>query len=185
MKTVKVDSIIGIDPGASGGIAMWHDGRAEAFKMPSDGQSLARIIDQYSGGRTLVFLEKLCLFRSDIAVIDGRAHMGKLYRVQKLLANYEGIKATLDVLGIPFVLVPPRTWQARLLLTSSRCRDKASRKHIYKERAKKLYPNMPVTLWNADALLLMHFGRYVLKSQPFWLFQNMDEKQRRILFKFL
>lgn len=52
----------------------------------------------------------------DVTVGDAGANMGKLYRIQKMLQNFEHLKAIITVAEIPFVLVNAMKWQNDLKL---------------------------------------------------------------------
>lgn len=84
------------------------------------------------------------------------------------------------MIGLPYVLVHPMSWQSRLGLRI-KGEEKKERKARYKVEAEKLYGGN-VTLWNADALLIMHFGRYVLKNDVRWLLKNLPDKEQCKLF---
>lgn len=167
---MDVDCIIGIDPGASGGIVSWRPNtNTKAVKMPKDINDIKEYIEYYKEiAKPIVFLEKLTIRPDDIT--DG--NKGKIYRIQKMLQNYEQLKAILTIIGVPFVLVHPMKWQNELRLRK-KLEDKADRKKRYKEVASNLYPDVKVTMWNADALLIMHFGRYALVNIPEWVRQNV------------
>lgn len=56
--------------------------------------------------------------------------------------------------------------------------EKQVRKNRYKNIAQKYYPMINVTLLDADALLIMHFGRMMCYSQPRWVLDNMPTDYR-------
>lgn len=60
--------------------------------------------------------------------------------------------------------------------------EKSERKRRYKEIAGNLYPELKPTLWNADATLIMHFGRYILRNNPGWVRQNLPSNMHERLF---
>ena len=81
--------------------------------------------------------------------------------------NYHGIRMALISLFIPIRDITPMTWQKRLNLTkSSPSVPKKDHKNNLKAAAQQLYPNINVTLWNADALLIASYG--VLDSSKLW-----------------
>ena len=183
---IKINCVIGIDPGANGGIAVFIPGRnTKALKMPKDITELRDFFAYYvENYKPVVFLEKLSVRPDDVTVQGDRAAMGKLYRIQKLMANFEHLKALIETAGIPYVMVHPMTWQTKLKL---RCRNgfvesKADRKHRYQDKAASLYPEIKTTLWNADALLLMHFGRWALVNEPKWVKAQLPEREYKKLF---
>lgn len=60
--------------------------------------------------------------------------------------------------------------------------EKSERKRRYKEIAGNLYPELKPTLWNADATLIMHFGRYILRNNPGWVRHNLPSNMHERLF---
>ena len=175
---IKINCCIGVDPGSNGGLAVFIPGqKVRVVKMPKDLSELRDFFAYYSENyRPIVFLEKLSVRPDDVATDGGKANMGKLYRIQKLMANYEHLKAIIDVTGIPYVFTHPMVWQTKLRLrVRGQHEEKADRKRRYQEHAGQLYPEIKVTLWNADALLIMHFGRWALVNEPNWVKSNLPK----------
>lgn len=173
----NIDCVIGIDPGRSGGIAIYtSDSLTRVVKMPKETTDLRYLLQYYKERyRVLVFLEKLSVRPDDIG---GENKMGKLYRITKLLANYEQLKATIESEGVPYVMVHPGKWTAALGLRKVRPDEtKAERKARYKEFAARNYPGIKVTLWNADALNIMHFGRTILLNKPKWVAEQIPDRE--------
>lgn len=183
---IKINCVIGIDPGASGGIAVFiPGGPTKVAKMPKEIRDLADFFAYYAENfKPIIFLEKLSVRPDDIkADENGKTNMGKLFRVQKMMANFEHLKALIETSGIPYVLVHPLSWQTKLKLrVRGEHEEKADRKRRYKESAAQLYPGVNVSLWNADALLLMHFGRWALVNDPKWVKSNLPEREYQKLF---
>lgn len=133
----------------------------------------------------IVFLEKLSVRPDDITPGADGVNMGKLYRIQKMLANFEQLKATIAVCDVPFVMVHPMKWQNDLKLrikVKGKKEEKADRKRRFRDIAGKLYPEIAPTLWNADATLIMHFGRFVLQNNPGWVLENLPSQMHSRLF---
>lgn len=169
----KVDCFIGIDPGANGGISVIIPGlSARAQKMPKTTEELRDMLQYYADSlHPFVVLEKLSIRSNDMT-----DNPGKVYRIQKMIANFTQIKTMLEALEIPFVMAHPMTWQSRLGIRIQG-EAKQERKKRYKEIAAETYPQVrKVTLWNADAILLAHFGRKMLSEQPNWVLGNLPEK---------
>lgn len=179
----EFDTIIGIDPGAAGGIAIFQPGKiTRTVKMPKEIRELGEFFSYYAENfRPLVFLEKLSVRPDDV-----KDNPGKIYRIQQMLANYEHLKALLENVGLPYVLVHPGKWTAYLGLRLVRkgCikETKQERKNRYKKYAQKNYPEVNVTLWNADALNILHFGRKILVNDPNWVKSNLPKKELEKLF---
>lgn len=184
-KKITINAVIGIDPGSSGALCVFIPGQnVKAIKMPKDITDLRDFLAYYRENfKPIVFLEKLSVRPDDVSVQGDRAAMGKLYRIQKLMANYEHLKALIETSGIPYVMVHPMTWQTTLKLrVRGQHEEKAQRKRRYQQHAASLYPVVKVTLWNADALLLMHFGRFVLVNNPNWVKEQLPEREYSKLF---
>lgn len=176
---MSIDTIVGVDPGKNGGIAVWQQGKGcKTMRMPKDMSGIRAYMDYLKETcEPIVFLEKLSVRPDDVRVEAGSANMGKLFRVQKMIANYEQLKTTIEFCGVPFVLVHPMKWQNALhLRIKGSGEEKAERKRRYRDVAGELYPENTATLWNADAVLIMHFGRYVLKNEPKWVAANLPER---------
>lgn len=180
----QINSIIGIDPGAKGGIAFYRSGRATVYRMPEDLNRLKDLLQQEKElGETIVFIEKLSVRPDDVASENGAANMGKLYRIQKMMANFEQLKAIVSVCDIPYILVHPMKWQNKLELCKKGGKEeKRDRKNRYKEVAQQYYPYIKAALWNADALLIMHFGRYMVEHCPKWIECNLPTSMQLNLF---
>ena len=97
---MNIDTIIGIDPGAQGGIAVWQAGaKVKTMRMPRESSELREYMTYLAENfRPVVFLEKLSVRPDDVTVEGGSANLGKLYRIQKMIAQYEddGRSALLD-----------------------------------------------------------------------------------------
>lgn len=185
---MKIDCIIGIDPGASGSIVTWRpNANTKAIKMPRNIEDFRAYMDwAKTNFNPIVFMEKVTVRPDDVKVDGTAANMGKLYRVQKMIADFEQMKALLTVLNIPFVLVNPMKWQSELKLRvavkGKPKEEKSDRKKRYRDIAGKLYPEIAPTLWNADATLIMHFGRYMLQNKRDWVLENLPTKMHNTLF---
>lgn len=182
---IKINCVIGIDPGANGGIAIFIPGmNVKVAKMPKDMADLRDFFTYYMENyKPIIFLEKLSVRPDDIVADGSKANMGKLYRIQRMMANFEHLKALAEATGIPYVMVHPASWQTKLKLRIRGVHEEKSvRKHRYQEYAASLYPGVKVTLWNADALLIMHFGRWALVNEPKWVKANLPEREYQKLF---
>lgn len=184
-RKIQINAVIGIDPGSSGALCVFIPGKlVKVIKMPKDITELRDFFTYYADNfKPIVFLEKLSVRPDDVVVQGDRAAMGKLYRVQKMMANFEHLKAIIEMAGIPYVMVHPLTWQTKLKLRVRGVHEeKADRKRRYRETAAQLYPGVNVTLWNADALLLLHFGRWALVNDPKWVKSNLPKREHEKLF---
>lgn len=154
--------IIGIDPGKSGGFAILNkEGQVVlAQKMPDTYQELLSLITPHKGVIAGGIIEQLTVF-----MWRGVTNNGELMR------NFGAWEMLLAALCIPSIQVPARTWQKELGLTSvsakpiSSMTDKEqtawykSKKIKNKVYAARLFTNVRVTNYIADALLIAEYGR--------------------------
>lgn len=167
---MNFDCVIGIDPGSNGGIAVWRPNqKVQTIKMPKNLMDLREYFQYIKtvAKNPIVFLEKVQL-RSD----DIQANPGKAFRIQNLLMLFRQLKDIMEVEGIPHCLVHPISWQTYLKLRKKN-EDKTERKNRYKDAAGHYYPEVKPTLWNADAIMLMHFGRLKQQREPEWIKKNL------------
>ena len=179
MRQIEFDAVVGIDPGRNGGIALFSPSHyLTTVKMP---KRLYEIMDFMNYVKSIsenpiVFLEKVQLRSDDIT-----DNPGKAFRVQKLLMEYQQLKDYIEISGVPYVMMHPMSWQSTLKLRR-KGETKQERKNRYKEAAEHYYKGFKATLWNADAVLIMHAGRFKLKYEPQWVMQNLPVPIKQGLF---
>lgn len=182
---MNVDCVIGIDPGANGGLAVFIPGeQIKTIRMPKDIRDLRDFLQYYEDTyKPIVFLEKLSVRADDVEIMpNGKPNMGKMFRIQKLMGNYEHLKAIIESCNIPYVMIHPFSWQTKLNLRLKGVKEeKAERKNRYKAKAEELY-NVKATLWSADAILIMHFGRWALINDTKWLKQQLPQREQIKIF---
>jgi len=169
----KPKVIIGIDPGASGGIAYFVNGTAKAVRMPKavrDLQDFLRYLK--SLGSCIAFMEHI-QFRPQDSLTPG-----KQFGIVKMLGQYERLTATLQANDITVIWVYPKTWQSYLNLKVNREENKTERKGRYKAAAQAYYPAVKATLWNSDALLLLEFGRRKFAFDIDWITEQLSKRYR-------
>lgn len=158
-------TIIGIDPGASGGIAIYTDGKATAVKMPKGADATNEYFRylRETFENAIVFIERVSHFAGGADDAPG-----KKFAIAKMMENYTVLKTLLKTNNLPFVEVPSVSWQS-VLFKRVKGESKEARKKKYKEYASENYPEIKVTLSNADALCILSFGRIKLDEDPDWL----------------
>lgn len=185
------DKYIGIDPGTSGGIAVANPSTGFVFSgpMPTEGiatskttkNGKAKMRNETDTARLQGLLREWAADCSPVCFIekvqshrgDTDDNPGKRFQIERMLANYEAIKASLVMCGIPFVEVYPISWQSTLHLKKMKGETKTQRKNRYKEAAQYVFPTQKVTLYNADALLLVRFGITKMKNEPRWVMERI------------
>ena len=143
-------TIIGLDPGVSGGIAWTTDGKACVEKMPDTLQDIWDLI--YS-----------ITFQSGTIARDYKAYLEQVHSMPgqgvassfKFGQGYGALEMALTAAGIPFERVTPQKWQKAL-----GCLTKGQ-KNVSKRKAQELFPSMKITHATADALLIAEYGRRI------------------------
>jgi hypothetical protein len=139
---------IGIDPGASGGIALYDGNTLSAAKCPSKVGDMYALLEIYSSRGYLedtgVFLEKVWSFPSDshkTAFSFGR--------------NYGSWISALEIIGLNYKLVTPKSWQK---FHGTPKMEKKERKNWLKAFAQNKVDETEmkfnVTLHTADAIMI-------------------------------
>ena len=149
-------TVIGIDPGTNGGIAVYFDGEMESYRMP---ECYTEIYD---------FLDTVKKAYPDCyAVLEdvGKGLPGQSSKATATFARHNGhLEMALYALGIRSEKVTPQKWQKFYSNTigSSKGKTKTEWKNILKNEAKRRYPNLKITLATADAVLLAEYGRKII-----------------------
>jgi crossover junction endodeoxyribonuclease RuvC len=136
-------SLIGIDPGSSGGIA-WtdSDGEFHAVKMP---ETVGDLVDTL---RTLRVEGCHTAWCEKVHAMPGQG-VTSMFTFGRGLGN---IEAACQALGIRLEWVTPQKWQLAL-----GCRT-AGDKNVSKNKAQELFPATKVTHAIADSLLICEYG---------------------------
>lgn len=145
-------SIVGIDPGASGGLAIIPpdhgllDIKTWNFTNLSEKEIRDIIFGEVSFLNSMVFLEKV--HSMPMQGTSSSFSFGQ---------NYGFLRGLLFACFIPFEDVPAKTWQTKLGLAKSGM-EKPERKRMLKAKAEQWFPRQKVTLSTADALLIAEYG---------------------------
>jgi hypothetical protein len=163
---------LGIDPGASGGLAVLDGKSARAVKMPPNEADVwvwvlehrpdrgfgFAVIEQVSGFMKRAGFKKGEHVLESGATFQPGSHMFKFGQNYGMLRGF--LVAAGFVEGETFRAVPPAVWQKALGMPSRReSASQQAHKAALKERAQVLFPGLRVTLNTADALLLAHYCR--------------------------
>jgi crossover junction endodeoxyribonuclease RuvC len=146
---MKYETIIGVDPGANGGIAWITDGKACVEKMPDTLQDLWELIrDITNHPRSSLDGRK---YKAYIEAVSSSPQMGVVSSFS-FGRGYGNLEMALTAAGIPFERVRPQAWQKAL-----GCMTKGD-KNVSKRKAQELFPDRKVTHATADALLIAYYG---------------------------
>jgi hypothetical protein len=153
----KLDFVIVVDPGVSGGMAVWFP------NAPFDFPSI--VLRKYTTEEAFIELVQDTINGVDIRNI-GRKGWSVVEDVPKYIGNdmmashsftlgynYGFEVGVLRTSGLPVTLIRPQKWQAPF--SDLRGKKGHPRKKLLKEHALRLYPDLKVTLATADALLIL------------------------------
>jgi crossover junction endodeoxyribonuclease RuvC len=138
-------SIIGIDPGWSGGVAYIGKLGVEAVSFTNMTEyDIWKTITEYCHKGTICYMEK-------VNAMPGQG----VTSMFKFGHNYGFVRASVMATLTPIIDVSPVKWQ-----TALGCLTKGD-KNVTKARAQQWFPKIKVTHGVADALLIAEYGRQV------------------------
>jgi len=153
-KYFKHHKIIGIDPGATGGISVYSCDLKriiEVTKMPSTPQELLSFLRIYKFN-SVCYLEK-------VQGIPGAGGASQMFNFGR---GFGQIEMALIANQIPFTEVMPQKWQKELQLGHKGTKTKSQWKNKLKEKAQQCYPYLKkITLDVSDSLLIVEYGRLI------------------------
>lgn len=150
MTLLPNETIIAVDPGKSGGIAV-HEwgGSVEVTKMPDTLHDLFQILAKYQTSKqTTVYLEEVGGYVSGNPMPGSAAF--------RFGQNFGQVEMATVALGYKLVRVRPGQWMKAMSLGTRGTRTKSKWKSFLKGRAQEIYPNHGATLHTADALLILN-----------------------------
>jgi len=146
---------VAIDPGVNGGV-VWKDlntGEVATIKMPETPEqvtSLLLMIYKLHEGAHELYLELPPLF-------TGRNIPGSA--IGKLMLNTGVLWGAAVAIGYKTTVLSPKAWQKEHPILGAKAKQTTTQwKNRLKDHAQSLFPQIKVTLWNADALLLLDVG---------------------------
>ena len=142
-------TIIGIDPGISGGIAIsFGNEKYEVHKMPSTFPEIFDFFTEFRDTNTIVYLEQVGLH-----VAGNNASSSA-----KFARHCGHIEMALYANSICTKTVTPVKWITLIPQIPKGMNKKRQRKNRIREVMQQAYPKVKVTLWNADALGILSYG---------------------------
>lgn len=155
-------TVIGIDPGQDGGIAILRSGPEyhEAIKMPETDRDLFDLIsgEAIAASKPVAFIEK----------VGATPQMG-VVSAFKFGQGVASIRMACLAAGIRLEYVTPQKWQRAFgLIVKGRGlgQNDTAKKNRNKARAQELFPGLKITHAIADALLIAEYGRRQLNGTP-------------------
>lgn len=167
--------LFGVDPGRSnGGVVRFKDNRYECtpIKKMNTFESMCDFWKYQAEicELPLIFLEKINLYAGDFE------DRGRMFQMKKLQDHYVELKSAIKSSGIKFIEVMPISWQSYLKVHIKN-EESAIRKRRFKDIAKYWFEGQNVVGWNADAFLILDFGRRKLKYDPKWILNKLKENK--------
>lgn len=156
LREIHLFAVMAIDPGVGGAIATYRLGDVKVQHMPKEQEGIAPIVRELTesakfDGRPLVaVMERVNGFM-------GKALPGS--RMFTMGENYGFMKGVLAASNVPLTLVQPTKWQRDLGLVKEKNTDRTAWKRQLCLEARVLYPEVNITLQDADAILLLHWAR--------------------------
>jgi hypothetical protein len=152
-----VSIYLGIDPGASGGLAASNGGLWSITPMPATERDIWNWIVDCHALRAVI--EKVGGY------IAGNPSPGSA--MFKFGLSYGGLRMALIAASIPFDEVTPQRWQKTLGISPrGKTESKSQFKNRLKGKAQQLFPQVNVTLATADAVLLAEYCRREYERKP-------------------
>jgi len=147
-------TVIGIDPGKSGGIAWITDGKPCVEKVPDTTGDLWGLIQD-------IVVSAMSGYNVTFKCYIEQVHSSPQMGVVSAFTFGQGfgqLEMALTAAGIPFERVRPQVWQKAM-----GCMTKGD-KNVSKAKAQELFPSMKITHATADALLIAEYGKRQQKS---------------------
>jgi len=141
-------TVIGIDPGAIGGISWITNGKACAEKMPDTLTDLCDLIESIRDNGND------CSLDGCVAYLE-QVHSSPQMGVKSAFTFGNGfghLEMALTALKVPFVRVRPQVWQKAMSCMTG------GKKSVSKRRAQELFPEIKITHAIADSLLIARYG---------------------------
>jgi hypothetical protein len=155
---------LGVDPGASGGLAALNGREVRAVPTPATERDVWDWFQDFRSGELHALVaaasgKKDFALPLAFAVVEkvggyvGQAQPGSA--AFKFGASYGALRMALTAAGVPYEEATPQRWQKALGLgTRRKGESKTSWKNRLKSAAQRLFPSVKVTLATADALLI-------------------------------
>ena len=141
-------TIVAVDPGMSGGLAISNDEVIELHNMPDTLTDIHRLLADNKTKDAILWIEEIPKF-------TGRNLPSSVTAV--LFNNVGRIEGIAVALGYVIHRVRPQDWQESLGLGGKKsCATDAEWKRKLKNKAQELFPTLDVTLKTADALLILN-----------------------------
>lgn len=145
--------IVAVDPGQSGAIVWTQDFvDIQVEKMPPNDVEVAQLIASFH-----VLAKDVVIYLEEPSTA-GYGPLIPASSIARLAQNFGLIYGASIAMGFSLRRTKPQAWQAAHGLGKKKDHGKGWKNHL-KAKALELYPNLDVTLVNADALLILDAAR--------------------------
>lgn len=149
-------SVIAIDPGSLGGIAIWVLDEAGCRPMPPTQGDQVALLRTLKSSCDKSGIETVCIMEAVGGYTGAPRPGGAMFRFGE---HFGFLKGVIQTLGMRLELVRPQVWQKGFGLgTASACASKTVWKNKLKAEAQRRFPHLEVTLRTADALLILEWA---------------------------
>ena len=158
---------IGIDPGVSGGIAVFHEraGHVEIHTLKFADKTEADVA-KWLRGFCLGGESPMCYLEQVGAA--GGGPLGRRQGANSMFTfgkSYGFLRGVLVALGIPFEDVRPAKWLHAMGLKGIKDEGQTAKKNRHKQKAQQLFPHVKLTHATADAILLAEYARRMERGE--------------------
>lgn len=154
---MEYKTIIGIDGGKSGAIAISLNGKMKCVRMPKDVNSMRLFFESYEAETAIVFIEKVSAF---VGEADA-----KRFGIIKMLGQVMELQTVLEMMGFKVINIASITWQSRLKLrVKGEKEEKSVRKEKYYRFAKNWAPYSEIKKFQADAVCVLACGMKMIRE---------------------
>lgn len=154
---------IGIDPGASGGVAVLTElGLSTVAKLPDSERDVADLLRNATADPCVIVVEKVGGYIGGGEVCPACKQARNRSPGSSMFNFGRGVGVIVGCLlslGKDFAEVEPQQWQATLGLKRPKSCSQVQWKRELKKRAAELYPQHKVTLSLCDALLIARYAK--------------------------
>ncbi len=176
---MNITRIIGIDPGKSGALCLLYlNGDMVLHKIAWNAVDVGRQLQHFNAGRsdTVVIVERVAMYRPDVKAIRKGGQDFSQFNKKKLWDHHERIMTCLALMDAQVCSLTPQSWQKGLRIYK-KDEEYGDRKRRLATIAKQLYEftGQPIRQWEADAILLAHWGRFYLAHDEDVIIDNIKD----------
>jgi hypothetical protein len=142
--------LVAVDPGVNGGVAYFDHGEGvvTVHKMPGTDYEVCQLLADIS-----IKAREVELFLEEPPLFAGKGIPGSA--IGKLMWNTGILYGAAIAMGWKVHRIRPAIWMKAHSVGTKGERSTTEWKNVLKSRAAELFPSVDVTLWNADALLIL------------------------------